>query len=292
MATYESLDEMLSQGGEGADIIDICSPPGLHYDQARAAILAGTHVFCEKPVVARVSELEDLRLLAGAGRRHLLAGHNYCFSPGIRRLAELVKAGAAGTARRVEIDVFRTAHAPGTVEWRPDWRREGALAGGGILMDHGPHTLSVALWLAGRPLLEISAWLTCAPGNGTEEAATLALAFDGLEVQIRLTWMAAERRTEYRVIGADGELALYDYSTLVVRQAGRESRFETFAQEGPHLWTQAMLASHARRLSDGNAEGAGAGLWQVTEALELACTSGRQNGRPQALAHSGGTCAV
>ena len=283
IAVYQSLDDMLSDPAAAADIVDICSPPALHFTQARAALLAGKHVFCEKPVVPRVELLRSLSILAHRKRRHLLAGHNYSFSPAIRRFVDLAKSQCIGAATRLQIDILRTGPAQGTPEWRPGWRREPAYAKGGIMMDHGPHALSLALRLAEQPPLEISACMAGTGADGTEEIAAIALAFRRLETYITLSWRAQERRTEYRITGTDGQLSLHDYSTLVLRQRRRAPTIETFPHSDPPLWTQSMLSAHGLALSAGTSDALSAELWQVTEALELAHESSRAGGRWRAF---------
>jgi predicted dehydrogenase len=264
IAVYESIEEMLRADSE---IVDICSPPALHFEQARVALRAGKHVLCEKPVVPRIDLLRQLRNLSQPRGLRLLAGHNYRFSPAIQRFVEL--APRVGTGARLQIDILRTGAARGTPEWHPHWRCEA-----GILMDHGPHAISLACWLAGEPPLEIAAW------DGTD-TARIELVFGRMEAHIALSWKAPARHTEYRVTASGGELALRDYSSLLLQLRGEDPTVETFPPGSPALWTRSMLAAYGGMLPGGPSD---AELWQVTEALELAAVSSQEGGRRLAFA--------
>ncbi len=79
VAAYSTLDEMLAD--EKLDLIDITLPPALHADIAVAALKAGKHVFCEKPMALKLSDCKRMTAAAEKAQRLLLVGHVLPFFP-------------------------------------------------------------------------------------------------------------------------------------------------------------------------------------------------------------------
>ena len=84
----------------------VATPVPTHYELARRALLAGKHVFVEKPPAMKGPEMEELVALATEKGRVLMPGHLLLYHPGVRKLKELVDAGTSarccastGTAR-------------------------------------------------------------------------------------------------------------------------------------------------------------------------------------------------
>ena len=78
------------------DAVAIATPVPTHYGLAKQALEAGKHVFVEKPPAMRGEEMEELVALARANDRVLMPGHLLLYHPGLRRVKELVDAGALG----------------------------------------------------------------------------------------------------------------------------------------------------------------------------------------------------
>lgn len=133
----------------GINVIDICTPNHLHFEMAQAALEAGKHVYCEKPLALDVAEAEQL---AEAARRAGVVhgvGLNYTANPMIRTAREIVASGEIGevlhfTGRYFE-DYMASPDAPFT------WRCERRLAGSGALADLGSHLVNMLHYLVGRP---------------------------------------------------------------------------------------------------------------------------------------------
>ncbi len=129
------------------DVVDICTPNYLHRDMALAAIGAGKHVYCEKPLANTAREAREIAAAAdAAGVRHLI-GFNYICNPLLQVAREMIAAGELG-----EVYAFRGAYHedymgdPG-VPW--SWRCDRALAGCGALADLGSHLINLAHFLLG-----------------------------------------------------------------------------------------------------------------------------------------------
>jgi predicted dehydrogenase len=146
---YDSVDALLA--AEKLDFVDICTPPAFHSSAIRSALEAGAHVLCEKPLVLSSSELASLAALAREQARVLATVHNWRQAPVLLRATELVRSGAIGSVFLVRWETLRDqpAAASGPVD---NWRVDPAVAGGGILVDHGWHALyAIQQWIPGEP---------------------------------------------------------------------------------------------------------------------------------------------
>jgi predicted dehydrogenase len=94
MATYEQIDDLLAD--PDIDLIDICLPPHLHAEVASAALQAGKHVFCEKPMALTVAECRRMVQAANAADRQLLIGHVLPFFPEYAFALRQIESGRYG----------------------------------------------------------------------------------------------------------------------------------------------------------------------------------------------------
>ncbi len=222
---------------ESLDFVDICAPPSVHMQVALAAFSRGLHVLCEKPLA--LTPLEAWRMAGAAldAKRVLFPAHSYRHAPVIRAVRGLLSRGLIGAVRMATIDTYRTGHARGAAEWYPDWRRDPRYSGGGILMDHGPHTAYLAFeWLGEHPT-RVSAWTRSVRGD-VEDDATCTLVFPRGVVRAHLSWNAGFRRVIYTIHGSRGAIRVEDDEVEVtLGGAGGETRVEKSSR--PSDWKDA-----------------------------------------------------
>lgn len=94
VATYESLEELIAD--PQVDLIDICLPPAAHADAAVAALSAGKHVLCEKPMALEVADGERMVAAAQQSQRRLMVGHVLPFFPEYAWVLSEVRSGKHG----------------------------------------------------------------------------------------------------------------------------------------------------------------------------------------------------
>lgn len=130
------------------DLIDICLPDSLHYEVARAALLAGKHVYCEKPLADTAAEARELADIARDKGVITRVGHAFPRNPVHDLAREIIDAGEIGEITLFKgcqhIDVFGDPLAPYM------WRADGDLAPTGIVGDTGSHVFSFMEFLVGR----------------------------------------------------------------------------------------------------------------------------------------------
>ena len=141
--------------------MDICTPGDSHAEIAIAALEAGKHVLCEKPLANTVEEAEAMTAAAErAAERGVrsMVGFSYRRVPAIGFARTLIQEGRLGTIRQVRAlylqDWLRDEHGPMT------WRLDKAAAGSGSLGDIGAHAVDLVEHLTGSRLADVSGTLT------------------------------------------------------------------------------------------------------------------------------------
>ena len=154
---YGTTTELLAEAS--LDFVDICTPPASHAPLIRSALERGLHVLCEKPLVGALDDLAPLARLAAKTGRVLYTVHNWHHAPIVRRTTELVREGRIGRVNQVVWHTLRTRPAAVGDGHNGNWRVDPAVAGGGVLTDHGWHVFYVVQRWIGAPPVSVSATL-------------------------------------------------------------------------------------------------------------------------------------
>ncbi|HEY4200215.1 MAG TPA: Gfo/Idh/MocA family oxidoreductase [Devosiaceae bacterium] len=181
--SYEEMARAEAARPDGIQAVSIVTPNHMHFGPAKAFLEAGIHVICDKPLT---STLEDARALATIkpkkGAKFLLT-HNYTGYPLIRQARELVKSGALGKIRVVQVeypqDWLTEPASPDNKQaaWRTDPKRSGA---GGCIGDIGTHAYNLARFVTGLKTEAISADLsTFVKGRKVDDNVNIMLRFTG-----------------------------------------------------------------------------------------------------------------
>lgn len=130
------------------DLVDICLPDQFHYEVAKAALNAGKHVYCEKPLTNTAPEARELADLAKAKGRITRVGHAFPRNPIHDVAKNIIDSGEIGAIKMFKasqhVDVLGDPNAPFM------WRADGKLAPTGIVGDTGSHVFSFMERLVGR----------------------------------------------------------------------------------------------------------------------------------------------
>ena len=238
-------------GRDDVDLVDVCTPGDSHAEIAIAALEAGKHVLCEKPLANTVAEAEDMtRAAQAAAARGVrsMVGFNYRRVPALALARNLVASGRLGELRHVRAQYLQ--------DWIVDpefplvWRLRREVAGSGALGDIGAHIVDAAQFVTGqtvtgvsalletfvkqRPLLDAtSGGLAATGGSGTGEvtvddtAVFTARLSQGAIGVFEATRFATGRKNAIRleVNGSKGSLA-FDFEAmneLQVHDAGADA---------------------------------------------------------------------
>jgi predicted dehydrogenase len=145
-------------GRDDIDLIDVCTPGDTHAEIALAALAAGKHVLCEKPLANTVAEAREMAAAATAAQARgvrSMCGFNYRRVPAVALMRELVRAGRIGTVRHVRAAYLQ--------DWIVDpsfplvWRLRREVAGSGALGDIGAHIVDLTQHVTGQSIASVTA---------------------------------------------------------------------------------------------------------------------------------------
>jgi predicted dehydrogenase len=150
---YESFEAMLAD--PRVDVVHITSPNYLHFPQAAAALAAGKHVICEKPLAITSTESAELVRLAQASGRVNAVNFNIRFYPICRHLHQLVRDGGLGDVRLVSGHYLQDWLLLDTDwNWRLEPERGGSLR---AVADIGSHWMDLTSRIGGQRIVAVMA---------------------------------------------------------------------------------------------------------------------------------------
>ncbi len=199
-------------------VIDITTPNSLHREMALAAVAAGKHVYCEKPLAPSGAEALEMARAAAAAGVVTQVGFNYLKNPMLALAKRLIEAGEIG-----EVRTFRGVHAEdfmadAQAPWT--WRLDPA-GGGGALADIGSHILAAARHLAGpitALMADVATPIAARPVRAgasetraveVDDVARLFLRFaSGATGSLEANWVATGRKMQldFEIYGSRGAI--------------------------------------------------------------------------------------
>ena len=220
-------------GRDDIHIVDIVTPGDTHAEIAIAALEAGKHVMCEKPLANTVAEAEGMAAAARRSGTVVMTGFVFRRVPAATLARDLVAQGAIGEIRQVRASYLQ--------DWLADenapyvWRLDRELAGSGALGDIGAHAIDLAQFVTGMSIASVSGTLATLvperplPGGGTgtvtvDDVAIFTARFEsGVLGVFEATRFATGRKNSLRieVSGSTGAIAfdLEDMNVLQVYDA-------------------------------------------------------------------------
>ncbi|MEG2083658.1 MAG: Gfo/Idh/MocA family oxidoreductase, partial [Oscillospiraceae bacterium] len=132
-SVYIDIDELLRESD--AEIIDICLPNNLHRDACVKSANAGRHVIVEKPIAMTLEQADEMISTCENNGVLLMYAEELCFTPKYERVRELVSRGAVG-------EVYMLKQTEKHSGPHSAWFYDKTLAGGGVMMDMGCHSIA------------------------------------------------------------------------------------------------------------------------------------------------------
>lgn len=179
------------------DAIAIAVPTPEHYAFAKQALLAGKHVFVEKPIALKVAHAEELVRLAKRQKRHLMVGHLLLYHPAVMKLREIIEKKELG-------DIFYLyTQRLNLGQVRKDENAMWSLA---------PHDISVLLYLFGKKPVSVSALghSYIQKSRGIEDVIFMNFKFaDGRSAHIHLSWLDPHKVRRITLVGSR-RMAVFD----------------------------------------------------------------------------------
>lgn len=217
---YQSL---LSVGE--IDAISVCTPNCLHSEISVAALRAGKHVLCEKPLAVTVKEGKEMVAAAKQSGKKLMIALNQRFGAHNQLMKRHIEEGALGEIYFGSTGWVRRKWGP--VMGMGKWFINKAMSGGGPLIDLGVHVLDIALWLMGNPRAKSVVGVTYTkfgntPGGGAglpgrlefdvEDFAHAMIRLEnGATLVLEASWAAfvKEERSFLSLLGTKGGMNLH-----------------------------------------------------------------------------------
>lgn len=175
-AAYTDWRKMLDECE--LDALVISTPPNAHAEPTLAALERGLHVFVEKPLALTHADAQAMATAAANSDRVVMVGYNARGMGSWRTIAGLIRQGAIGALRQVNVTAcadlrfiwggmalpaadqarFAPAHFYSDVFAQDNWRTQPDVVGGGMFADVGSHIQDIALWLADGSPVQVAAF--------------------------------------------------------------------------------------------------------------------------------------
>ncbi len=204
------------------DVVSITTPNRFHLEMASAALAAGKHVWCEKPMAPKLAEAEAMLAAARASGKTAILGYNYIQNPVIRHIRKLLDEGVIGPVNHVRIEMDEDFLADPEA---PFQQRHEASNGYGALDDFGVHPLSLLMTLFGKVSRVMCDMAKPYPTRKTPEGDRAVEVFDIATILLRLEngasgYVAVSRtawgrkgRIAIQIFGGKGSI-LYDQERM------------------------------------------------------------------------------
>jgi predicted dehydrogenase len=233
---YGSWQEMLEReralpAGERIDFVTVATPNHMHFPVAKAAVEAGFHVVCDKPLTLTLAEAEELAKVVAGSKGVFVVTHNYTGYPLVRQAREMILAGELG-----EIQAIRAEYIQGWLRtrlesegqkqaaWRTDPTKSGAA---GCFGDIGTHAYNLGRYMTGLLPDSISANLKIfVPGRPLDDYGHAVIRYEnGALGTVTASQISHGRENDLRIQidGTEGSLEWRqeEPNRMVVRHNGK-----------------------------------------------------------------------
>jgi len=218
---WTSLGEALSAGAP--DAVYVATPVSMHAPQTIAALHAGKHVLCEKPVALNYAQAVTMRDAQAATGKLLGIAYYRRTYPKLLRARQLVSEGAIGRPVFAEINCH---------SWTPPadrgWLIDPAMSGGGPLYDIGSHRIDVLNFLFGKPARVCGQVSNIVHPLAVEDSATVMIEYEtGVRGVVDVRWNSRVDRDDFRIIGTAGDMVLSPLNGPRLQRPGGEEHLPT-----------------------------------------------------------------
>jgi predicted dehydrogenase len=211
-----SFDSVLADPEINA--VAIATAVRFHFPMAKASLLAGKHTFIEKPMASSAAECEELIEIAEKQGLTLMIGHTFLYSPAVRKIKEIVKAGDVGdiryiSARRLNLGLYQKDI---NVAW-----------------DLAPHDISIILYVMEEAPIAVNCQGSAHVTPKVEDVTTMCLTFrENRSAIVQSSWLDPRKVREMTIVGSR-RMIVYDD----VAQLEKIKVFDMRVETPPHYDT-------------------------------------------------------
>lgn len=266
---YSSWEELVAgeaalPAGTRADFISICTPNSLHYPIAKAALEAGFHVMCEKPMTLDLPEARELEALVEKTGRVFGLMHTYTGYPMVKLARDLVARGELGRICKVVVEYaqgsFRKMDFSQPLDKRNKWKMDPAMSGKSCCMsDIGVHAANLAEYVSGLSIKSLLADLSSfvAP-EGLDDDGSVLLRFEGGAKGVLVASKVAtgeENGLRLRVYGDKKGLVWKQEDPNILRVRAQKEPEQIWKRANPYVREVSESSARASRPPAGHPEG-------------------------------------
>jgi predicted dehydrogenase len=191
--THVSFEAMLNE--RELDAVVIATPVHLHHPLTHQCLSAGKHVMIEKPMASSVTQCEELAELAKKQNLTLMVGHTFLYSPHIRKIKEVIKAGDIGdilyiSSRRLNLGLFQKDI--------------------NVVWDLAPHDISIIQYLMEERPTAVNCQGNANVTPGIEDISNMTLMFASSRfATVQTSWLDPRKIREMTIVGTK-RMIVYD----------------------------------------------------------------------------------
>ncbi len=211
------------------DVVSICTPHTLHFEQGMQALEAGSHVLMEKPMVTAAPDAHALAAKVRETGLKLLVAYNTPCSPRFQKAREMIRSEELGRLELVTAWVSQDWMRGTTGKWR----QEPELSGGGMAYDTGAHVLNSLCWLVEQDIDKVQAF-TDNVGSPVEINSTSAIRFkSGVLASVTIGGNCAKNGSGMQLLFTGGRMQIEPWSASHLRVwRGKTGEMEEVQVEG------------------------------------------------------------
>jgi predicted dehydrogenase len=221
----ESVATVLSD--PEVDAVIIATPAGTHFQIARESLLAGKHIFVEKPLATKVAEVDILAVIAQERKLVVMAGHTFIYNAAVRYVKKLIDTGDLGEIRYIYSQRLNLGRIRSDID---------------ALWNFAPHDISIIqYWLGDPEPLTVNRSGMDFMQNGVEDVVFLNLAYPGkIMANVHVSWLDPQKVRKIIIVGsrkmvvyddiADDKIAIYDKGIDRKAILGQNMDFDSLRQ--------------------------------------------------------------
>lgn len=234
------------------DAVSLCTPPNSHAELTIEALKQGKHVLVEKPIALSLEETDAMIATANAANRTLMVAQTHRYWPANVRAKELIEEGAIGELISVVDEVLSDNRVNGDVV---PWRLQRAIAGGGVVMDNGVHSLDRLAWWVSSPVRTVYGKVsTDIDPIDVENNALAVLTFaNGVTAHSRLSFTTPRKASRCRAefVGTEGIVQVETWGEIV--RIGFDGKTEVLPHDRTRTGLQVEIADFIESIKEGRA---------------------------------------
>ena len=210
----------------------IATPAGTHFDLARRALLAGKHIFVEKPLATTVAEVDELARIASEKKLVVMAGHTFLYNAAVRYIKKLIDAGDLGDLRYIYSQRLNLGRIRSDID---------------ALWNFAPHDIAIIqYWLGDPKPLSVSRHCIDCVQPGIDDVVFLNILYPNkVMANIHVSWLDPQKVRKMIVVGSKKMVAYDDVADekVIIYDKGIDVR-ATLGQHMDYDRPQQLSFSH------------------------------------------------